>query len=216
MIRESLNAGSTMAYMIQSFSSGASFGWRQVTDSACGSQTQTGVNAPQWAKLTRTGNAFTAQYSADGKTWTDIKNATGQVVSTTILMGANVYIGLCTTSHNTGATTIAEYTGAATTGGVTGSWQEAWVGDDPDRTNGTAALYAVVEDSAGKSAVITHPDPAAVNAAAWTEWKIPLSSLTGVNPAKVKKLYLGVGDRKAPVAGGSGRIYIDDIRVTKP
>ncbi len=216
MIRESLNAGSMMAYMIQSFSSGASFGWRQVADGTPGSQTQTGVSAPQWVKLTRTGNAFTAQYSADGKTWKDIVDANGKAVSTTILMGANVYIGLCTTSHNTGATTIAEYTGAATTGGVTGSWQDAWIGDDPDRTNGTAALYAVVEDSAGKSAVITHPDPAAVNVTAWTEWKIPLTSLTGVNPAKVKKLYLGVGDRKAPAADGSGRIYIDDIRVTKP
>jgi hypothetical protein len=55
-----------------------------------------------------------------------------------------------------------------------------------------------------------------VNVAAWTEWKIPLSSFTGVNLAKVKKLYVGVGDRKTPVADGSGRIYIDDLRVTKP
>jgi hypothetical protein len=35
-----------------------------------------------------------------------------------------------------------------------------------------------------------------------------------VNLAKVKKLYIGVGDRNAPVADGSGRLYIDDIRVT--
>jgi regulation of enolase protein 1 (concanavalin A-like superfamily) len=216
MIRESLNADSTMAYMIQSFSSGASFGWRQTTGGTCGSQTQTGIVAPQWVKLTRTGNAFTAQYSADGKAWTDVKNATGQVVSTTILMGANVYIGLCTTSHNTAATTTAEYTGAATTGTVTGQWQQAWIGDDPDRTNSSASLYVAVEDSAGKIAVATNPNPAAVNVDAWTEWKVPLSSLTGVNLAKVKKMYIGVGDRKNPVADGSGRIYIDDIRVTKP
>jgi hypothetical protein len=50
---------------------------------------------------------------------------------------------------------------------------------------------------------------------AWTEWTIPLSSFTGVNPAKVKKMYLGVGDRKNPVPDGAGRIYIDDLRVTK-
>ena len=131
-------------------------------------------------------------------------------------MGSNVYIGLCTTSHNSAATTIAEYTGAATTGGVTGSWKEAWIGDDPDRTNSTAALYAVVEDSAGKSVVVTHSDPAAVNLAAWTQWKIPLSSLTGVNLAKVKKLDLGVGDRKTPAPDGFGRLYIDDIQVIKP
>jgi len=215
MIRENLNAGSTMAYMIQSFSSGASFGWRQVADGTPGSSTQAGIVAPQWVKLTRTGNAFTAQYSADGKTWTDIKDATtGQVVSTTILMGSNVYIGLCTTSHNSAATTTAEYTGAATTGTVTGQWQQVWIGDDPDRTNSAAGMYVVVEDSTGKTATATNAT--AVNTATWTEWKVPLSSLTGVNLAKVKKLTIGVGDRKSPVPDGTGRIYIDDIRVTKP
>jgi hypothetical protein len=82
--------------------------------------------------------------------------------------------------------------------------------------NGAGKLYLAIEDSAGKSAVVINPDPAAVNAGVWTEWKIPLSSLTGVNLSKVKRLYLGVGDRDAPVAGGSGRLYIDDIRVTIP
>jgi hypothetical protein len=163
-----------------------------------------------------TRDAFTAQYSADGKTRTDIKDTAGQAVSTSISMAGNCYVGLCTTSHSSAATTIAEYAGAATTGGVTGSWKEAWIGDDPDRTNGAAALYAVVEDSAGKSVVVTHPDPAAVNLAAWTQWKIPLSSLTGVNLAKVKKLYLGVGNRHAPAADGFGRVYIDDIQVIAP
>ncbi len=216
MIRDSLDGGSQMAYMIQSFSSGVSFGWRQTPSSTCGSSTQAGITAPQWVKLTRTGNAFTAQYSADGKTWKDIVDSTGKPVSTNVMMNTSVYIGLCTTSHNTAATTTAEYSGAATTGGVTGAWKVAWIGDDPDLTNSTAGLYVAVEDSAGKVAVAANPDPAAVNVAAWTEWKIPLSSLTGVNPAKIKKLYLGVGDRKAPAADGNGRIYIDDIRVIKP
>jgi hypothetical protein len=83
-------------------------------------------------------------------------------------------------------------------------------------TNGAGALYVAVEDSAGKAAVVTNSDPAAVTLMTWTEWKIPLSSLTGVNLAKVKRLYIGVGDRQAPVKGGAGRIYIDDIRLTKP
>jgi hypothetical protein len=55
-----------------------------------------------------------------------------------------------------------------------------------------------------------------VTTTTWTQWKIPLSSLAGVNLAKVKKLYLGIGDRRSPVVGGAGRLYIDDIRVTKP
>jgi len=214
MIRDSLDAGSQMAYMIQSFSSGASFGWRQTAGSTCGSGTQTGITAPQWVKLIRTGNAFTAQYSADGKTWKDIMDTTtNKPVSTNVTMGASVYLGLCVTSHDTALTTTAELSEATTTGGVTGSWQPVWIGDDPDRTNGSANLYVAVEDSAGKVAVAS--DPALVNAAAWTEWKIPLSSFTGVNLAKVKALYIGVGDRKNPVADGAGRIYIDDIRVIK-
>jgi hypothetical protein len=215
MIRDTLDEGSTMAYMIQSFSSGVSFGWRASFGLACGSATQAGVVAPQWVKLTRKGNAFTAQYSANGTTWTDIKDATtGQVVTTTIGMGASIYIGLCVTSHNTNATTTAEFSGAATTGGVTGAWQQTWIGDDPDRTNGTGTMYVALEDSAGKVAVVS--DPALANSNAWTEWKVPLSSFTGVNLARVKTLYLGVGDRKSPSAGGAGRVFVDDIRLTKP
>jgi hypothetical protein len=80
--------------------------------------------------------------------------------------------------------------------------------------NGAGKLYVAIEDSAGKVGVATND--AALTVTSWTEWKVPLSTVTGVNLAKVKKLYLGVGDRKAPVAGGAGRLYIDDIRVTKP
>jgi hypothetical protein len=34
--------------------------------------------------------------------------------------------------------------------------------------------------------------------------------------ARVKKMSVGVGDRQNPAAGGAGRIYVDDIQVTKP
>jgi len=82
--------------------------------------------------------------------------------------------------------------------------------------NGAGSLYVVVQDSTNKSAVVVYPAPGGATTATWTEWKIPLSSLTGVNVAKVKRLYIGVGDKASPKAGGAGRIYIDDIRVTKP
>ncbi|MBM4027111.1 MAG: hypothetical protein FJ280_17155 [Planctomycetes bacterium] len=217
MIRDSLEDGSVMAYMIQSATSGVSFGWRPTFGLACDSRTQAGIVAPQWVKLTRTGNAFTAQYSANGTTWTDVRNTDGTVASINLGMGASVYIGLCVTSHDTALTTTAEFSGAATTGGVTGAWQQAWIGDDPDRTNsGAEAVYVAVTDSTNRIVAVTHPNPAASTLGAWTEWRIPLSSFTGVNMARVKSLHLGVGSRTAPVKGGAGRIYIDDIRLTKP
>jgi hypothetical protein len=82
--------------------------------------------------------------------------------------------------------------------------------------NKPAPLYIAVEDSAKKNATVVYPDSAIVGASKWTEWKIPLSSFAGVNLAKVKVLFIGVGDKKAPAAGGAGRIYIDDIYVTVP
>jgi hypothetical protein len=85
-----------------------------------------------------------------------------------------------------------------------------------NEANGGEALYVAVEDSAGKKAMATHPDAALATKTVWTEWKIPLSSFAGVSSARVKKLYLGLGDRTNPKAGGSGRIYIDDIRIEKP
>jgi len=42
----------------------------------------------------------------------------------------------------------------------------------------------------------------------------PLTSLAGVNLAKVKKIAVGLGDR-ADRAGGAGRIFVDDIYVRK-
>jgi hypothetical protein len=82
--------------------------------------------------------------------------------------------------------------------------------------NAPSQLYIAVEDASKKVSVAAYPDTTLMGAAQWIQWKIPLSSLGDVNLAKVKKLYIGVGDRTAPAAGGSGRIFLDDIELTKP
>jgi hypothetical protein len=83
-------------------------------------------------------------------------------------------------------------------------------------TNGAGQVYVAIEDSAGKNAVVTNADATLVTKGIWTEWKIPLSQFTGVNAAKIKKMYVGVGDRKSPKVGGAGKVYFDDIGVIKP
>ena len=62
---------------------------------------------------------------------------------------------------------------------------------------------------------MTHPDPAATLLTTWQAWTIDLASLSGDQDQAVKKMYIGVGDRKNPVPGGAGRLYIDDIRITR-
>ncbi len=222
MIRDTLDPGSSYAFMFPTPDGRRAFQNRPVAGgNAVSAHSATGqVTLPFWFKVERKGNQLTAYYSKDGKTWTlqPANENTGTDRSPnpqTINMGASVFVGLAVTSNNAAAgPCIAEFSDVATTGSVAGQWVVASIGPNPG--NDPDELYVAVEDSAGKSAVATNPDARAVNVTDWTEWKVPLSSFTGVNLAKVKKLYLGVGDRKNPAADGAGRIYIDDIRVTKP
>jgi len=97
---------------------------------------------------------------------------------------------------------------------IPASWGTALVA--PAGPVGTDLVYVALQDSANKTAVVTNPDAGLLKATAWVEWKIPLSSFTGVNVAKVKKMTIGVGDKANPVAGRTGKLYIDDISVVKP
>jgi hypothetical protein len=77
-------------------------------------------------------------------------------------------------------------------------------------------LYVMLQDSTNKKAVVTYPDAAVLKSAQWVEWQIPLSDFTDVSLSKVRWLYVGVGDRDNPVAGGAGKLFFDDIYLTKP
>ncbi len=77
--------------------------------------------------------------------------------------------------------------------------------------NEADTLYVAVEDSAGHVAVVTNDDAAVLTTAAWQEWVVPFADLAGVNLAGVQTLYIGVGDRDNPAAGGSGLVFIDDV-----
>jgi hypothetical protein len=79
--------------------------------------------------------------------------------------------------------------------------------------NAPARLLVGLEDAAGHLTLVGHADSAPVTSAQWVEWRVALSDFTGVNPAKVKKLYLRLGDSTQP--GGTGLLYVDDIRVIK-
>ncbi len=65
------------------------------------------------------------------------------------------------------------------------------------------------------SAVVNHDNPNAAQIDTWTQWTIDLQAFAdqGVNLANVKTIAIGFGDKNNPLAGGSGMMYFDDIRL---
>jgi len=81
--------------------------------------------------------------------------------------------------------------------------------------NAAEQLYVALEDNAAHVKVVNYPDIEAVQTAAWQEWNIDLAQFSGagVNLKAIKKMYIGLGNRTSPKVGGTGTIFIDDVRV---
>jgi hypothetical protein len=214
MIRETLEPGSKHAFVAVTpeASHGVSFQRRPIAGGDSANTDVADVDIPHWVKLTRTGNVFTAQRSADGVTWTDIP-ATAPV---DIMMASNVYIGLAVTSHDAVAVTAAEFSNVSTSGSVTGNWQTADIGITQPVGNSAESMYLRIEDSAGKTKTVVNADASITQRPTWQEWAIPYSDLNGVNLSRVEKMTIGVGSATSPSAGGTGIVYVDDIARGSP
>jgi hypothetical protein len=80
--------------------------------------------------------------------------------------------------------------------------------------NAAETLYVALNGTA----IVNHDNPDAAQITTWTQWDIDLQAFAdqGVNLANVNTIAIGLGNKKNPVAGGSGTIYIDDIRLYPP
>jgi hypothetical protein len=83
-------------------------------------------------------------------------------------------------------------------------------------TNAAGPVYVGIQDSAGQTATLVHPNPDMARLIEWQQWDIALAEISnaGVNTKSIKKIFIGVGDRNKPQPDGAGRIYIDAIRLT--
>jgi hypothetical protein len=215
MIRESLDPGSKFAAVYITPGNGCRFQARMNTatdatsDTSVVSTEQTAITAPYWVKLERDiGGNFRGYYSADGSSWTQM-TWNPQYIT----MSANVYIGLAFTSHNTAQIGQAVFSNVTTTSTVSGQWMNQDVGiasNDPE------PLYVAISNSTGTPAVVVHDDPEAATIDTWTEWVIPLQTFAdqGINLSDVDSIAIGLGTRgNNAVAGGSGKMFFDDIRL---
>jgi hypothetical protein len=218
MIRETLDAGSKFAAVYITPGNGCRFQARMDTDIDATSDTsvvtseQTAITAPYWVKLERdvAGN-FRGYYSANGSTWTQMSWNPRN-----ISMSSMVYVGLALTSHNADAICEAQFSNVTITGTISQQWTNQDVGI---LNNDAEPLYVAVSNAAGNPAVVVHDDPAAAQIDTWTEWVIQLSALAdqGINLSDVDRIAIGLGTKgNMTIPGGSGKMYIDDIRLYQP
>jgi hypothetical protein len=213
MIRETLDADSAHAFACITPANGVASQGRPDTGAASFNTNQTGIASPYWVKLERSiSGLFTVSHSANGSNWQPVTGATPQ----NIPMGSNVYIGLAVTSHDAALTCQAVFSNVTTTGSVTGQWVDQDIGiasNDPE------PLFVAVSNSAGAPAVVIHDDPAAAQIDTWTEWVIPLQAFAdqSITLTNVDRIAIGLGSRdNMTIPGGSGKIFIDDIRLYRP
>ena len=161
-------------------------------------------------------------YSGNG-TGSAIGNASTPFMETSIVHGGTQSQSVPFGYNNTGAGGKARYSETERTWAVPQDWTRngvkaltLWFYGDPN--NSAEPLYAAVQDSLGKIKVVAHENPGAVQLSGWQEWNIDLKQFAGagVNLSSVAKMYIGVGNRTAPQAGGTGTMYFDDIRLYPP
>ncbi len=217
MIRESLDPASRFAMAHMTGSNGFRFttrltnGGSAANDGGQASAEQNAAVEPLWMKLERTGNEFNAYYSTDPAVagWTPSPSN-----PQTVVMGGTIYVGLAVTSHSSGNPTTAEFSGVEITG-ASGVWTFSEIGVD-HFLNSAANLYVTVEDTAGRSGSVLHPDGTdAVLSTEWRPWVVDLSEFVsaGVDLRTIRTMAIGVGAPANPQPDGSGMLLIDDIRI---
>jgi hypothetical protein len=203
MIREALEPGSKHAMTVITGGSGggAAFQWRPDVGGASSSvhDLVPAVSPPHWVRLVRQGDTFTGYVSPDGATWTEQGSAT-------VLMGQNVHIGLCLTSHASGEVRTAVFDNVEISGSAGLMWTQEAIGATMT-ANAPDAMFVAL--NGGQKVYNDNPNAATITE--WTEWNIDLQQF-GVNLTNVNTITLGLDDSKSP-SGGSGLIYFDDIQL---
>lgn len=103
-------------------------------------------------------------------------------------------------------------------------WQD-WTQNEPttltlwlrgQSTNLPEPVFVELKDSSWTRAQIEHDDPFVITVEEWQRWDIDLAEFTvrGTNLEKIISLSILVGDPLNTGGGGSGKLFIDGIRLT--
>lgn len=103
MFRNDSTAGSANASIVATAGHGVSFQWRSTAGGSSSFSAISGITAPVWLKLARSGTSFTGSYSTDGNNWS-------QVGSQQVSLNNTLMAGFDVTAHNNSALNTATFT----------------------------------------------------------------------------------------------------------
>ena len=103
-------------------------------------------------------------------------------------------------------------------------WTQAAVGElslwiRGDSANAAEPIYVAISNATGAPAVAAYDDATAAASRKWMQWRITLQTFAdrGINLSNVERIAIGLGTKSGmTAAGGTGTIYIDDIRLVQP
>ncbi len=121
MVRETLAAGSRYGASIVTYANGVVFQARTDRNAATTMKGGNSHGLPLWLRVIRRGDTISGHYSLDGVSWT-------QQAAETVVMGPDVYIGLCVTSHGVGTPCTAIFDDVAFGSHENNALREAMVG----------------------------------------------------------------------------------------
>ncbi|MBL7189262.1 MAG: hypothetical protein ISS70_23285 [Phycisphaerae bacterium] len=78
-----------------------------------------------------------------------------------------------------------------------------------DSANAAERMFVALNGTA----VVYHDDASVTQITGWTEWVIDPQAFAGVDLANVNTITIGCGTKDSPAAGGTGKMYFDDIRL---
>ncbi|MCK4306040.1 MAG: hypothetical protein KAY24_17505, partial [Candidatus Eisenbacteria sp.] len=223
MIREKWTPYSRFAAVYVTPGQGVSFQWREVEGGICDQRAETtnpnwdrALGTPVHLKLERSATgAFTASYSNTGETWdwADVNVSEDPDVTYKVVPMDDpcLYAGVAVTSHDGAQLCVADFNNFDSYPGTDKPWARGDIG-----LNAPEQLYVALSDDTD-TYVVEHNDVNAATLTTWQEWNIKLSDFGALDLNAVKKVRIGLGDRVThPDSGGSGAIYIDDIRACPP
>jgi hypothetical protein len=168
------------------------------------------VNAPHWVRIQRTGTGtIICSHSEDGNEWQEMYR-------TMLFFDTPPYIGLAMTSHTSSEVNTTVFSNV-TMDGTPLTLADVDYKEIGVPFNTPAPLYITVKDEAGNQVRVDYvpEDPSVLptNIQEWTEWLIPLSELSALDPTRITRLTLGVGPEADADPEGAGRMLYDDIRI---